>query len=50
VRTIAHELAHCIIYDFCPGEDSHGIKHAFLTHSLNQFLLKQKEIKELEKA
>jgi predicted SprT family Zn-dependent metalloprotease len=38
VEVIAHEVAHCLVFDFYPPSKEHEIHHATITQQLTEIL------------
>ncbi|CAG8642655.1 8276_t:CDS:2 [Ambispora gerdemannii] len=49
LETIAHEIAHCIVYDLYGEHKGHGDKHKIITEELKHYLLTDKTMKILQK-
>jgi predicted SprT family Zn-dependent metalloprotease len=45
VETIAHEIAHCIIYDLYGEQRGHSEKQKLITSELKEYLLVEETIK-----
>jgi hypothetical protein len=48
IRSICHEVAHCLIYDLYPQEKGHSNKHQEITEELEKSLRNDKAVKLLK--